>query len=295
MPWLKVQLQANKSSVGSLTETLEKVGALAVSVEDAETQPILEDDAQEPRFWRHNRVTGLFQSDADIPAIVEQIERRSGPALVYRVETLQDQRWETVWRERCQPLCFGRRLWVCPAGVKPPSAHATAVFIDPGLAFGTGSHATTAQCLEWIAHHNCSGKTVIDYGCGSGILAIAALKRGANFAWGIDNDPRALKVSQENATRNQVAQRYLALAPQSLASGLTADIVLANLFARPLIELAPRLIGLVRRKGFLLVTGLLAEQVELVSSHYARDLAIRAHFREADGHCWALLVGWKQG
>lgn len=298
MHWLKIELPARASSIEGLSEALAQCGAFAVSIEGNDTDAMFEEQPRSPDFWRRSRVSGLFQADIDIDAVIKQIEQCVGSRVEYRIEHVEDKPWQSAWRDTCKPMRFGERLWVCPAGLVPPTtSEIVSVLIDPGLAFGTGTHATTALCLEWIAAHACKDKTIIDYGCGSGILAIAALKLGALFAWGIDIDPRALQVSADNARRNEVSKRYRALTPQGLPDEVSADIVFANILARPLIKLAPDLQRLVRPGGVLLLTGLLADQVEVVYPHYEAAFSLQTHFREDDRHehCWAMLVGHRKG
>jgi ribosomal protein L11 methyltransferase len=298
MHWLKIELPASAGSVDDLSEALAQCGAFAVSIEGNDTNAVFEGQSHSPNFWRRSRVSGLFQADVDVATIVKQLEQYTGSAVEYRVERVQDRPWQSAWRESCKPMRFGKRLWICPAGLVPSATTgAVTVLIDPGLAFGTGTHATTALCLEWIAAHAHEGKTVIDYGCGSGILAIAALKLDAKFAWGVDIDHRALEVSADNARRNGVSERYHALTPQALPGEVSADIVFANILARPLMELAPDLRRLVRADGLLLLSGFLADQVETVHRHYAAAFSLETRFREDSDHehCWAMLIGHRKG
>lgn len=296
--WLKIELPAATGSVDDLSEALAQCGALAVSIEGDDTDAVFEERPRAPDFWHHSRVSGLFQADIDVDVVIKHIECCTGNTVAYRIEHVPDQSWQSAWRESCKPMRFGKRLWICPAGLVPSATSgAVTVLIDPGLAFGTGTHATTALCLEWLAAHTCEDKTVVDYGCGSGILAIAALKLGAKLAWGVDIDRRALQVSTDNARRNGVSERYRALTPQALPGDVSADIVFANILARPLIELAPDLRRLVSPGGVLLLTGLLADQVEAVYPHYAPAFSLQTHFREDDDHehCWAMLIGHREG
>ncbi len=293
MPWLKIKLEANQEHVERVAHALEGCGALAVTVEAAASEVQFEVERDSTTPWLRNRVTGLFPATSDVSAIVRQIERQAGAPTAYDVEMLADRDWETAWREESKPMRFGSRLWVCPGGYTPTQRDAVAVFIDPGLAFGSGAHPSTQLCLEWLAHYPFTGEDVIDYGCGCGILAIAALKLGARYAWGVDIDPRALEVSERNAAQNQVADRYRAVTPESLPALSAANIVLANILAQPLTKLASQSIGLLRPGGKLVLAGLLAEQRDTVRSRYASELALRAHVREDDdhGHRWAMLVG----
>ena len=295
--WLKIELPAAAGSVDDLSEALAQCGALAVSIEGGDADAVFEQQPRAPDFWPRSRVSGLFPASVDVAAVIKHIEHYTGDTVSYRIEHVPDRPWQSAWRESCKPMCFGERLWICPADLAPSTTTgAVTVRIDPGLAFGTGTHATTALCLDWLAAHACEDKTVIDYGCGSGILAIAALKLGAKFAYGVDIDGRALQVSADNARRNGVSERYRALMPQALPGEVSADIVFANILARPLIALAPELRQRVTPYGVLLLTGLLANQVEAVYPHYAPAFSLQTHFREDNDHehCWALLVGHKE-
>jgi ribosomal protein L11 methyltransferase len=293
MPWLKIELQADKDATAIVGEMLAACGAIAVSIEDAADQPVFEEPNQPAMAWPRSRVSGLFAPDTNVADVLQRVRQHTGQAMQSRIETVADRQWETLWREASRPMGFGPHLWVCPGGAVAPVPNAITVSIDPGLAFGTGTHATTALCLEWLTQQTLTGKTVLDYGCGSGILAIAALKLGAEFAWGIDIDSRALDVSTENAERNAVAQRYRALGAESLPGTLAVDVVAANILAQPLIDLAPVLSRLVAPAGSLVLSGLLAQQVDLVRSYYAADFSLQTCFREDENsrQHWAMLVG----
>ncbi len=294
MAWLSLQVQTGTELVEPLAEALTACGAICVSIEDATGESALDGEQRTPALWPRNQLTALFAPQADAAAIIEQIERRLGTRLPCRLGTLPERAWESAWREHTGPLGFGGGLWVCPSGTVAPEPGAVAVFIDPGPAFGTGAHPTTALCLQWLAEHPPAGATVIDYGCGSGVLAIAALRLGARYAWGVDEDRRALELSTRNADHNGVAARYRALPPDALPPGPVADILLANILAEPLIELAPRLLGLLRTGGALALCGILSHQAPAVSRAYARTVQLEARFRQDErGQRWTLLAGRK--
>jgi ribosomal protein L11 methyltransferase len=188
-----------------------------------------------------------------------------------------------------KPLQAGKNLWICPSWIAPPAPEAVNVILDPGLAFGTGDHPTTVLCLEWLAEQNLQGQDLIDYGCGSGILSIAALKLGARAALGVDIDEQALEVSRRNAILNGVSDRFQTFLPAALPADAGADIVVANILARPLVELAPGIMARVRPGGWLALSGLLREQAETVRPHYARQFALEVRHRGE----WVLLAGRK--
>ncbi|MEE9559835.1 MAG: 50S ribosomal protein L11 methyltransferase [Acidiferrobacterales bacterium] len=293
MPWLKLELETDCNDVANVVQALEECGALAVTISDARDQALFEDDVDATALWAHNRVSGLFPAGADIAALVQQLEQSTQTALAYRVEPLAERDWQSACTDSHGPLHFGANLWVCPTWSKPPAADTVNVFIDPGLAFGSGAHPSTQLCLTWLAEHGCERRQVIDYGCGSGILAIAALKLGAARAWGVDHDLRALQVSEANAAYNGVAERYRALTPASLPHALVADIVFANILAKPLIELAPALINRMKPGAALILSGLLEEQAGQVLAHYAKECTLTLHVRDdpAQGRRWAMLAG----
>ena len=285
MPWLQVTLVADGSDADAISEVFDECGALAVSLEDAGGEPLLA-IADEAPLWREVAIGALFPLDVVLPTVRAQVEAAAkNPRLLrWDIGWLADEAWERVWLTRFKPLDFGAGLWVCPSWLTPPEPTATNIVLDPGLAFGTGTHASTALCLEWIARHDVHGRTVLDFGCGSGILAIAALKRGARTAVGVDVDAQALAVSRENAARNGVAAQFAALFPDALATD-TFDIVIANILAKPLIELAPQIAARVRAGASLLLAGLLTTQVAEVAAAYAPTFRFETHTRDE----WAML------
>jgi len=272
MPWHQLSLEAGNLDPQQLSTFFEEQGALSVSFEDAADQPLFEPDPGTTPLWSATRITALFEVTADLSALKQRLASTFGAAIVDRLceDTLQDQDWERAWLDQFHPMQFGRRLWVCPDRQRP--AHdkdAVLIDLDPGLAFGTGTHPTTALCLQWLDGHPPVNQQVLDYGCGSGILAIAALKLGAAAAWGVDIDEQALWSSRENAARNGVDAGLLTGLPAVLPDQ-RFDLLLANILANPLIELAPRLAGLVRVGGDLVLSGILCQQADAVRTAYER-------------------------
>lgn len=266
-------------------------GALSVSFDDAGDQPLFEPLPGETPLWQQTRVTALFEADIDTAGLEAGARRAfDGQITTWDSATLEDQVWERAWLEHFRPMRFGRRLWICPSGFAPPEPDAVNVMLDPGLAFGTGTHPTTALCLEWLDGLDLAGRRVLDYGCGSGILAVAALKLGAAQAQGVDIDPQALIASEDNARKNGVASRLMLGQPDGrpLAS---ADVVVANILAGPLVALADAILAPLRPGGRLALSGLLAEQAAEVEAAYADRVAFApARLREE----WALLSGVKR-
>jgi ribosomal protein L11 methyltransferase len=236
------------------------------------------------------RVSALFEASPASETLVVQLADElvgAGSTASPIIERVADQVWERVWLDSFKPTCFGERLWVCPHGQTPDDPSAIVVSLDPGLAFGTGHHPTTALCLEWLDGVELAGQTLLDYGCGSGILAIAALRLGAARVIAVDHDPQALEATRDNALANGVAERLAILAPGDFAAA-RVDAVIANILAGPLISLAPRLLESLRPGGLLALSGILAGQVERVSQAYSDQVALSPTRWRDD---WALLSG----
>lgn len=289
MAWQRLLIHTSRDSAEAVSGMLATLGASAVTLEDSGDEPLFDQLDDRRPLWEHTTVAGLFPEDADCAQIGNTIIETLGldPPPAFRFEALADQPWERVWLEHFRPVHIHGSLWICPTSMNAPDPAAVTVHVDPGLAFGTGTHPTTRLCLEWLARHAVTGKTIIDYGCGSGILAIAALKLGARHALGTDIDPQALDVARDNAVRNGVGEDLQLLLPAALPVELVADIVVANILAQPLIELAPQLKKRVRPGGWLVLSGLLAAQAVEVQRQYDEDFDLEC--RQRDG--WALLAG----
>jgi len=287
MPWIQTHLTVDKAQAPLIELLLENLGALSITLGDAGDEPMLEPGPGETPLWSATRVTGLFSGDTnsdDLRAAINQaLERDISRHL--QVELLQDEDWERSWLDQFKPMRFGQRLWICPTGHSVEQADAVVVDLDPGLAFGTGTHPTTDLCLRWLDGADIVGKTVIDFGCGSGVLAIAALKLGATRAIGIDHDPQAIIASRENAERNGVADRLEVCLSQDFQAQ-PADLVLANILANVLVELRDQIAPLVAPGGDLVLSGILAEQAESVTQAYSSQLNFLPS-KHKDG--WVLL------
>jgi len=288
MPWLQFSLDVRGDQADAVSAALDAAGALSVTILDAADEPLLEPLPGETPLWKRARIVALFEPGTD-PHPLQQTLRSllEMPALQLQVEQLDDRDWSSTWRDSFGAMCFGRRLWVCPVGENPAQPDAVVVHLDPGLAFGTGTHATTALCLEWLDAHPPAGQSVIDYGCGSGILAIAAHKLGADSVVAVDIDPQALQATRENAVRNQIYGRLSVMFPQDLDPG-PVDVVLANILANPLIEHAAALAGLVKQGGHIVLTGVLAEQADEVMAAYRQWFDFSATVQREE---WVLLAG----
>lgn len=271
MAWL--QLRVHTTHPGFAEEVLFAHGAVAVSFVDAADDPVLEPAPGETPLWSITVTLGLFKEHTDLNPVATTLRELlpDGATAKFKTELIEDQDWVRVWLKDCPPLKFGARLWVVPHEklheVTDPGA--IIVKLDPGLAFGTGTHPTTALCLEWLAGQDLRGKTVLDYGCGSGILAIAALKLGAAQAICVDLDPQALTATRQNAQDNGVSAQLRTLPPQEFLS-FPADVIVANILANPLIQLAPLFASSIRAGGLIVLAGLLERQAEDVRAAYAQ-------------------------
>ena len=270
MPWLQVRLAITPEQAETYEDALLGVGAVSVTFMDAEDQPIFEPDLGTTPLWSNTHLLALFEADTDPANLVAHLQLLTGGELpAHEIEHIEDQDWERSWMDNFQPMRFGQRLWIVPSWHAAPQPEAVNLLLDPGLAFGTGTHPTTALCLEWLDGQDLNDCTVIDFGCGSGILAIAALLLGAPQAIGTDIDPQALEASRDNAGRNGIdPARFPVYLPADMPQQ-PADVVVANILAGPLVSLAPQITALVKAGGRLALSGILAEQAEEVRAAYA--------------------------
>ncbi|KAA8694194.1 Ribosomal protein L11 methyltransferase [Pseudomonas caricapapayae] len=270
MPWLQVRLAISPEQAETYEDALLEVGAVSVTFMDAEDQPIFEPELNTTPLWAHTHLLALFEADTNAEMALAHLSLLTGEELPeHSAEVIEDQDWERSWMDNFQPMCFGKRLWIVPSWHAAPQPDAVNLLLDPGLAFGTGTHPTTALCLEWLDGQDLTGCNVLDFGCGSGILAIAALLLGAEQAVGTDIDVQALEASRDNAGRNNIAaERFPLYLPEDLPHQ-QADVLVANILAGPLVSLAPQLATLIRTGGRLALSGILAEQGEEVAAAYA--------------------------
>ncbi len=275
MPWLQVRLAISPEQAETYEDALLEIGAVSVTFMDAEDQPIFEPDLNTTPLWSHTHLLALFEADTQAEPVFAHLQLLTGAPLPdHHAEVIADQDWERSWMDNFHPMRFGERLWIVPSWHAAPEPNAVNLLLDPGLAFGTGTHPTTALCLEWLDSQPLAGCEVLDFGCGSGILAIAALLLGAQHAVGTDIDVQALEASRDNAGRNGIAdERFPLYLPESLPA-LQADVLVANILAGPLVSLAPQLSGLVKSGGRLALSGILAEQGEEVAAAYAKDFEL---------------------
>jgi len=293
MGWLQIRLEVSGTDPGPLEDALLATGAVAVTMDDAGDDPIYEPGPGELPLWPTTRITGLYVGSTDTDVLRVALANAVAPDVFPPHEFLQldDRTWEREWLKDFRPMRFGRRLWVVPGEYPPPDPDAVNLLLDPGLAFGTGTHATTALCLEWLdATADLTGARVVDYGCGSGILAVAAALLGASEVLAVDNDPQALVATRANAERNGVADRIRTCLPADAPDAWQADLLVANILAAPLVLLAARFDALMRPGAHLAVSGLIARQVDEVRSAYATWCPLEERV-ELDG--WVRLAGTK--
>ena len=271
-------------------------GACSVTFSDAGNNPVLEPAPGETPFWGETRITGLFENGTDLEALAVDLRRTFGLDELpeHRIVPLADRDWEREWLKEFGPMCFGKRLWVCPTGTQPDDDGAVVVRLDPGLAFGTGTHATTAMCLEWLDKLELDGRSMLDYGCGSGVLAIAALKLGCSHAHAIDIDVQAVTATRRNAAQNEVDDR-LTVTSGADTIDCNFDVVIAKILAGPLAEFAGGICAHVAPEGLLALSGILDDQVDDVRDAYAPWIDFdEPEFREHSGQTWTRLTGRKR-
>ena len=293
MPWLAVILEVEAAFAEQLGDALLQAGALAVDIADAtagtsQERPLFaEASAAAAGAWAHNRLTALFAVETDLSAAVPASLHAAGlrKTTPYRVERVDDRDWVRLSQDQFAPIRISPRLWIVPSWHTPPDSRALNIVLDPGLAFGTGTHPSTRLCLRWLESHVHGGDTIVDFGCGSGILAIAALKLGAASAWGIDIDEQALLAARRNAMQNRVEAQFVDAAD---ASAEPAQLVVANILANPLIVLAPLLARLTVSGGRIALSGILAEQADEVRAAYLNWFAMDGIEHEEG---WTMLSG----
>ena len=289
MPWLQLRLAITPEQAQTYEDALLGVGAVSVTFMDAEDQPIFEPDLGTTPLWSHTHLLALFEADVDEANLLAHLQLLAGGTLPeHQLERIEDQDWERSWMDNFQPMRFGRRLWIVPSWHAAPEPDAVNLLLDPGLAFGTGTHPTTALCLEWLDAQDLQNRQVLDFGCGSGILAIAALLLGAQQAVGTDIDTQALDASRDNAGRNGIDPACFPLYLPEQLPPAQADVVVANILAGPLVALAAQITAHVRPGGLLALSGILAEQAEEVHNAYSEAFQLDPT-AEKDG--WVRISG----
>jgi ribosomal protein L11 methyltransferase len=298
MSWIQLKALISPKQAEAMEESLLAAGACSVTYEDAKDQPVLEPELGTTPLWEATIITGLFTADEDMAqagAIASNVFKHLTQEALpeYRIEILENQDWTRTWMEHFKPMQFGSRLWICPSWQEAPDKNAVNLLLDPGLAFGTGTHPTTALCLKWLDGQGefLTNKSVIDYGCGSGILGIAAILLGASSVVGVDNDPQALVASNDNLLRNKLESSQLETYLPTDLPIMQADILLANILAQPLHELRDRLSNLTKVGGQIVLSGILEEQAVDLRAYYEEHFVMEKVVIE-DG--WARLTGTKK-
>ena len=273
MHWVQISLETQRDTLESLEQTLNDQGAVAITYGDAADQPLFEPGPGDTPLWDTVLLQGLFAADQPIDEILAQVNQ--SPALIApaKAEILEDKDWSKEWMQHFKPIRCGERLWICPRWHEPPAQSQINLMLDPGMAFGTGTHPTTRLCLSWLDNQSqrdgdFQHSSVIDYGCGSGILAIAALLLGCERAWATDIDPLAIDATHYNAQRNEIALNDLECGLPHQVELPCADILIANILAGPLVELAPLMAAHCHVGGSLVLSGLLENQIETVTHAY---------------------------
>jgi len=280
--WFNITVVSTRDRLVSLEDRLWNQGAVSVTVEDATDSAIYEPPLGEQPIWQKVVVTGLFGADARLEEISAALKEEGFEVAL--VDKVKDRAWEREWMNRFEPMQFGNQLWVCPTGFDKPRG--IVIQMDPGLAFGTGTHETTRLCLEYLDGLDVTGWSVLDYGCGSGVLGIGAVLKGAESVVAIDNDPQAVTTTQENAERNEVS-----LEVSMPGSPLEpADLVFANILAGPLAELASQLLNATKAGGLLVLSGIMSSQKEWMVGVYEAEANL---VDEAELNGWIRLV-WQR-
>ena len=290
MAWLQLTFASNRESAQTLSELLEQFGAVSVSLSAISNELLVsQNNSESEELWEQTRVTALLHADADLDTLIAVARNRVGAGQIrqHRIELIEDRDWVSEYQQTHIPRIIKDQLCICPSWCTPPDYIPNLLLLDPGLAFGTGTHDTTSLCLDWLVDHDVSGKQVVDYGCGSGILALAALKLGAAHAWAVDIDAQALEATRVNADRNQLSDQVTIMHPDEIDLP-AVEVVLANILLVPLMDLAAKFAGLTKANGTVVVSGILSTQVEECLAVYQSwfNMQTTVFSRE-----WALLEG----
>lgn len=292
MPWLQLKIDSTNANADYFSDELMEYGAAAVTLQDAADEAIFEPEVGTTPLWSSTRITGLFNANINIDKIINLLDSKAriekNISAFYRVEQLEDKDWVRTWMDDFVPIQFTKNLWLCPSWKEPPDSTATNIMLDPGLAFGTGTHPTTAMCMKWLGTHSIP-TSVIDYGCGSGILAITAASLGANTVTAVDNDPQALIATNQNAQKNHISSKIRTFYPEQVP-GNKSDLLIANILAQPLMDLAPIFNDLLKHNGQLVISGILENQAKLLIEAYSPYLLLEIANQQQE---WLCLTGIK--
>ena len=295
MKWLQIHITVEQAQVDFTETLLSSLGAVSVTLDDAENQDLLEPLPGETPLWNKVIVTGIYAQEEgeeiDVDALMTFITAQM-PDVPHRYEFMEDQEWERTWMDAYEPIQIAEKYWIVPEWMEAPEADAVNIKLDPGLAFGTGNHASTFLCLQWLGKTDVKDKIVIDYGCGSGILGVAALLLGAKKVYATDIDPQAVLATQQNADLNGVLDKLYVGLPEEFNKELAdqkADVFVANILAGPLMALAADFSTLIKSEGAFALAGVIAEQVDDVSRVYSEFFDI-LDVEKRDGH-WCRISG----
>jgi ribosomal protein L11 methyltransferase len=294
MPWIQIFIDTQKDYAETIEDLFLETGAVSVTLADAEDTPVFEPELGTTPIWANTRISALYTADSDTDAILQQLQQGTinlaDSPLTFKAEILEDKDWEREWMDNFHPIQCGTRLWICPSWREPPEQSAVNLLLDPGLAFGTGTHPTTFLCLKWLDGQNLTDKNIIDYGCGSGILAIAAILLGAKKALGTDIDPQAILASRDNAQRNGVADdRFELYLPKDVpADRPPCDLLLANILAQPLLKLAPEIAAMTQSGSLLALSGIINHQAQEIIERYAEWFDLNPPEYKDE---WTLITG----
>jgi len=293
MAWWQLSVQCSVDELEVTEDCLLELGAVSITICDARDEPIYEPLPGDTPVWQHSIVTGIFEQGQSLEELHDQLLNLlpDHQVTTARSSILEDQNWERVHLQHFQPIRFADNLWVVPSWLRPPDPTAINIQLDPGLAFGTGSHPTTALCLAWMADKNLNSRSVIDYGCGSGILSIAACKLGANQVFAIDIDPQAVDASLENARRNDIDLDIMHIGLPSTLDIEKVDLLIANILSGPLIELMPKFADMIKPGGKILLSGILKTQLDDIKYAYRSYFDLDPEINRED---WVRVTGTRK-
>lgn len=291
--WQQLKIQLHSEDASYFEQILFDSDAISISYLDAEDQPVFQEKPGSTPLWDNTFLLCLFNAKTDLGSLLNKL-RCNTKVLNNKslnIELIEDQDWERSWMKDFEPIQFGEKLWICPSWLSPPEPNAVNIKLDPGLAFGTGNHATTSLCLRWLDQADVRGSEVIDYGCGSGVLSIASALLGAVKVHSVDNDPQAISATIDNSRRNKVPGDVLTTYLPEAVPPVHADILIANILERPLIDLSEKFAELVKKGGYITLSGLLEEQIPSLLSCYDRWFDMEAPQVEQG---WVLLCGTRK-
>ncbi len=293
MPWWQVSVSCEANELEQVESLLLEQGAMSISISDARDEPIFEPLPGETPLWSHSIISGLFEGGHTAEALSQLLGSVLPDHLVpsLQCQRLEDEDWQNSYQHHFNPIQVSSRLWIVPSWHQPPDLDAVNITLDPGMAFGTGGHATTALCLNWLGENNIERFDVIDFGCGSGILGIAALKLGAAKVQAVDIDPQALLATQENCRINAIDENSIIIGSPQQLKDRQVDLLMANILCQPLLDLRQQLTDLVKPGGKILLSGILKEQVETLQSAYQETFNLEPASTMDD---WARLTGTRQ-